>query len=85
MLKNFTNKKLNFYRQVQNFFKRTSFLIHFDCNRVLYIDIDVSKQRDFKSIIYYLKLDVNLKKSRCFDIESIMFLSRLLNLVETRY
>lgn len=80
-----TNNKLNFYRQLQEFFSRAGFLIHFNKNRVLYIDIDALKQRGFDVIIYYLKTNVDFTNSRCIDIESILFLSRLLNLAESRY
>lgn len=85
VLKSSIVEKLNFYKQLQKFFERVEFLVHFDRNRILYIDIDVFKQRDFDAIIYHLKKDVNLEKSRKTNVKSILFLSRLLNFVETRY
>jgi len=85
MLESSIDDELNFYRQLQEFFFFAKFLIHFDKNRVLYIDINASKQREFDLIIYYLKSSVNFAKSCHIDIESIFFLSRLLNLAKSRY
>ena len=62
-----------------------SFLVHFDRERTLYIDIDVFKRRDFEAIIYHLKFDANFEKSRCINIEFILFLNKLLNVAKTRY
>ena len=77
--------ELNFYRQLQKFFVNVDFLVHFDRGRVLYIDVDIFKQRDFETMIYHLKSSVDFEKSRCTDIEFILFLSRLLNFAKTRY
>ena len=85
VLKFSTNEKLNSYCQLQKFFTRVEFLIHFDRNRTLYIDIDVSKRCDFEVMIYHLKIETNSKKSRRIDVESILFLSRLLDFAKTRY
>ena len=78
-------EELNSYRQLQELFKRVGFLVYFDRNRVLYIDIDVFKKRNFDAIIYYLKKDANLEKPRRIDVKFILFLSQLLNFAETRY
>ena len=85
VLKFLTNEKLNSYRQLQEFFTRVEFLIHFDRSRTLYIDVDVSKRRDFEAMIYHLKIETNSKRSRRIDVESILFLSWLLNFAKTRY
>ena len=77
--------EVDFYRQIQEFFLYAIFLIYFDLKRVLYINIDAFKRRDFRAIIYYLKVGADLEKSRRNNIESILFLSRLLNFAETRY
>lgn len=77
--------KINFYYQVQEFFLRAIFLIYFNFECVLYIDIDASKYRNFEAIIYYLKVKANLEKSRRNNIEFILFLSRLLNFAKTQY
>ena len=85
VLKSSTNKEFDFYRQLQNSFERTEFLVHFDRNRILYINIDASKRRDFEAIIYYLKSEANAEKSRRIDVKSILFLNRLLNFAKSRY
>ncbi len=85
MLKLSTAEKLNSYRQLQKFFERVDFLVYFDRNQILYIDIDVFKKRNFDTIIYYFKKDVNSEKLRKTDIKSILFLSCLLNFAKTQY
>lgn len=80
----FTNKKFNFYCQLE-FFDRSIFLIYFDRDRILYIDINVSKKREFNIIIYYLKLNANSKKLRTLNIQSIFFLSCPLNFAKIKY
>ena len=82
---NSSAEKLESYRQLQEAFSFASFLIHFSLERVLYIDIDVSKRREFDAMIYHLKSDCNSDKSKRSDIESILFLFRMLNEVETKY
>ena len=59
--------------------------MYFNRNRMLYIDIDAFKKREFKAIIYYLKKSVNLKKLTRRDIKSILFLNRLLNDAKSYY
>ena len=85
ILKFFTKAKLNSYRQLQKIFNKTKFLIHFDRNRVLYIDIDVLKRRNFDVIIYHLKNEASLKKSRRDDIKFIIFLDKFLNTAKINY
>ena len=85
VIENFTNEKLKFYRQLQKSFNQTIFLIHFFVNRILFTDIDVFKRRDFEIITYHLKSNVDLTKSKKFDIESILFLNRMLNETKKNY
>ena len=85
VLKKFIDEKFNFYRLLQKVFDKIIFFVHFDRNRILYIDINVLKRRDFEVMIYHLKIDVDSEKSRAIDIELILFLSRLLNIVEFKY
>ena len=77
--------ELDSYRQLQESFASAGFLVHFDRGRVLYIDVDASKQRGFGAMIYHLKPGADPEKPRRTDIEPILFLSRLLNSAETRY
>ena len=85
VLENFIDEKFNSYRLLQKTFNKINFLVYFDRDRVLYIDINVLKQRDFDVIVYHLKIDVDSEKFRAIDIEFILFLSRLLNIVEFKY
>lgn len=80
-----TDDELDSYRQLQESFSRARFLVHFNKYRVLYIDIDASKQRGFGAMIYHLKSGADPTKPRRTDIEPILFLSRLLNAAESRY
>ena len=79
VIANFTAAKLKFYYQLQKSFNKITFLIHFFVDRILFININVFKRRDFKTIIYYLKTNVNSKKSKKTNIELILFLSQMLN------
>ena len=85
VLKSSINEELDFYRQLQKFFDRIDFLVHFDRSRTLYIDIDASKRRDFEVMIYHLKSDANALKSRRTNVKLILFLNRLLNFAKFRY
>ena len=77
--------ELNFYRQLQEFFVNVDFLVHFNHDRELYINVNAFKQRDFEAMIYHLKSNADSEKSCRIDIEFILFLSRLLNSAEIRY
>ena len=85
IIENFIVEKLKSFRQFQKFFKQIIFLIHFFDEKILYVDIDISKRRDFETIIYYLKFNcLNLEKLKRIDIESIFF-NRIFNAIETKY
>ena len=81
----FINDEFNLYRLLQKIFEKVNFLIHFDRDRTLYIDIDIFKKRDFEVIIYYFKINVNFNKFKVINIKFIFFLSRLFNFVKIRY
>ena len=85
ILKKFIDEKFNFYRLLQKVFDKIIFLVYFNRNRILYIDINVSKRRDFKIMIYHFKINIDSEKSLAIDIESIFCLTRLLNIVEFKY
>ena len=69
IIDHFNEKKLEFYRQLQEFFNQAIFFVHFFVDRVLFIDIDVSKRRDFDAVVYHLKSKVDVNKSKRIDIE----------------
>ena len=86
IIENFIVEKLKSFRQLQESFKQTTFLMHFFDEKILYVDIDVSKRRDFETIIYHLKFNcLNLEKLKRVDIESILFFNRILNIAKTKY
>ena len=85
IINNFSDEKLKFYRQLQEFFNQTIFLVHFFVDRVLFIDIDAFKRRDFDVVAYHLKSKIDLNKSKRIDIESILFLNKMLNETKKNY
>ena len=85
IINNFIDEKLNSYRLLQKVFNKIFFLIHFNRNRVLYIDVNASKQYKFKIMMYHLKFETDSEKLRITDIELIMFLNRLLNIAKFKY
>ena len=60
-----SSTEINVFNQLQRFFSRFTFLIHFDKIKMLYIDIDVNKKRNYDVIIYHVK--------RKDDVESVVF------------
>ena len=51
----------------------------------LYIDINTSKKRGYKVILYYIKGNLISNKYLKANIKLILFLSKLLNRVKTYY
>ena len=93
LLKIFIFDEVDFFNQLQNFFNRIKFLIHYNKTRIFYIDVNVSKKREFDIIIYYVKIErshvnndtnffMSLKRQ---NIESIMFLNKILFFIKERY
>ena len=85
VINNLSIEKLQSYRLLQKTFNKISFLVHFNSNRQLYIDINVFKRREFETMIYHFKVDVNFDKFKRNDIELILFLSRMLSEIEIKY
>ena len=93
LINSFISKKINSFNQLQEFFTRISFFVHFDKNRILFIDFDVSKKRDWNVMMYHVKIDkfhvnvdadffISFKKQ---NVEFIMFLNKILSSTEKRY
>ena len=70
---------------MQEIFDRVKFLIYFNKNRTFYININVLKRREFELIIHYFKNKIDAKKFKRFDIKLILFLNKLLNIIESYY
>lgn len=76
-----------FFDALQVVLFKSTYLIHFDSLRQLYVNFNAFKERDFEALVFHVKkADMNFKKySSCNLIEFILFLSRLLISIETRY
>lgn len=95
-IETFIDAELDSFNQLQEFFSRSSYLIHFDKTRELFIDVDASKKREFDVMIYHVKSKNQLKhnsdlntsaseSSKRLDVKSFMFLSKMLSPAEERY
>ncbi len=81
-----TQSEIQFYEHLQSIFSKESFLRHFEDLRKLFIDVNTFKKRDIDVMIFHIKknLDQEIHFKRA-DIESIMFLNKILTFAETRY
>ena len=81
-----TLKEEEFFQTLQKTLSNASILIYFNSKRVLWIDLNEFKEHEFGIIIFHLRDEVfqNVISLRT-QIESIMFLSRLLISVERNY
>ena len=87
--------KIDSFNQLQFAFNRLTFLVHYNRFRQLYIDVDASKERDLNIMIYHIKIRKNKNENSIFrddfvsfdklDIESILFLNKILSSIEKRY
>ena len=86
------SKKLKSFRDIQNVFRKKSYLIHFELIRSLFVNIDVLKKHGFTTMIYYLKsgfiffkADSSQASLLKTDVQLIMFLNKFLNQAENNY
>ena len=84
-----TQIEKNAFKQFQNFFDRSIFFVHYDKFRRFFINVDAFKKKNYDVIVYHVKINVhsfNLTISpRRQNIESIMFLNKILSSIEKRY
>ena len=71
-------------------FSELIFLIHFDKHRQLYIDLNISKQWDFATMIYHVKDNLKIDYTKLVNISQIfvqliIFLNRFLNVAKKNY
>ena len=75
------------YEILQSLLSKFSYFIHHDPKRQIYVNLNASKEFDIDVVVYHVKKD-SIKSGeysvRSF-IQSIMFLFKLLNSIETRY
>ncbi len=84
---NSSNAKINLFNQFQSTFNRSIFLIHFEKIKILYINVNTLKKREFEVIMYYIKIERKLSAtfSTRNEIEFIMFFNKMLFFVESKY
>ena len=85
-------KELHIFEILQKLFVQSIFLVHFDSDWQLYINVNVFKQYEFSIIVYYVKdnsksisIDTKIIKFLHHKIQFILFLSKLLTLVKQNY
>lgn len=90
-LRNATKDEVIVFRTLQDVLSKSFYLIYASSKRSLYVNLDVNKKFDFYDIIYHVKKSwlrksfVDWDYSSRIAIELILFLSRFLKNVETRY
>ena len=65
-IKSLLFKKISTYEALQLTFNCFTFLIHFDKNRILFIDVNAFKKHNFEIIIYHVKKKI-LKRFENFN------------------
>ena len=81
-----SQKEIAAFEDLQNAFRSSTFLVHYNRKRKLYIDIDASKVWGFAAIVYHSK--DSLKEDQVptkTNVQPIMFLSRSINAAERNY
>jgi hypothetical protein len=82
----FINKKMISFLLLQENFIKTILLVHFDKIKWLWIDLDEFKEFEFEIIVFHVIKKFSKETwSTKNDIQSIMFLSRLLTSAERNY
>ena len=79
-----TKAEQDSFNDLKRAFESPRFLIHFNEDRKLFIDLDTSKAWGFTAMIYHVKGDSDQYKSRT-DVQPIMFLSKMLSSAENNY
>ena len=78
--------EIDAFKIIQKSLSTSTYLVHFDNKRQLYIDLDSSKEMKIDDVIYHVIDDSNfISYSIRKFIQSVMFLNRLLNSAKHRY
>ena len=83
-----TEKETSAFITLQKLLSKPSILVHFSPHRILWIDLDASKDFGYGVIVFHVKVGVIVpigKWPSRNQIEPIMFLSRLLTAAEKNY
>ena len=79
----FIESKIIFYQIIQIFFFKSTFFVYHDKTRQLYVDVNAFYEHDFDVIVFHVKNDK--KKFIKNNIESILFLNKMLTSIEIKY
>ena len=79
------SEKLHFFHILQKLFVKSIFLCYFNSKCHLYIDVNTFKQYDFDAVIYHVNDNSENTEFSCHNIQSIMFLNKLLMPAEWNY
>ena len=79
----FIESKIIFYQIIQKYFFKSIFLVYHDKTRQLYINVNAFYERDFDVIVFHVKNDKKIFIKN--DIESILFLNKMLTSIEIKY
>src|SRR5437762_14119602 len=78
-----TNDKILAFNYLQEVFQKLTFLVHFNTERRLYIDLDMSKVYKFKVVAYHTASDPRKSEDISkLKIQLILFLSKALTEAE---
>ena len=79
-----TSEEIQAFKDLQQAFSKSTFLIHFDKAHRLYIILDASKVFGFAAMVYHVKNDPEGPFPQT-SVQPIMFLSKCLNDAERNY
>ena len=79
----FIESKIELYKIIQKIFFKSTFLVYHDRTRQLYIDVNISHERDFDVIVFHVKNNKNFFIKD--DIKFILFLNKILISIEFKY
>ena len=79
-------EKIEFFKTIQEHLFKSTYLIHFDFAKQLYVDLNFSSI-EINAMIYHVKSTFKniFEYFRRNAVQSIMFLSKLMTSAETRY
>ena len=89
-IKKSSKNEIVVYETLQTTFNQSIFLISFNFDRILFIDVDAFKKLKLDIVIYYIKhekkyCEINKLLVVKDDIKLILFFSKCLTNVENRY
>lgn len=83
-----TEEQMVSFQLLQDALSRPSILVHFSDDRILWIDLDASKEWGFGAVVFHVKDDKKVAEGKWpvrTDMEPILFISRLLTSAERNY